>query len=302
MDATGNASDSAMGTSIGTATGSAGGAPSSAVVRSPPRRATPLTLRAFRYWTYQYRRTWRGGVVSSVLQPVLFLAAMGLGLGSVIDQGGRGASLGGHGYLSFLAPGLLAASAMQTGVGESTYPVLGSIKWVKTYYCQLATPLRAVDVQRGHLLWMAVRITMSSGIFLVVMAVFGVLPGWSSLLALPAAVLTGMAFAAPFSAFSARCESDSAFAAINRFVVIPLFLFSGTFFPVDQLPALLRPIAWVTPLWHGVVLTRGLALGGIGGPSGVGAMVALVHVAVLAAFVVGGVVAGGRVYRRRLES
>ncbi|HYT10067.1 MAG TPA: inner membrane protein YbjM, partial [Mycobacteriales bacterium] len=100
----------------------------------------PLALRSLEYWLFQYKRTWRGSVVSTVLFPVLFLASMGLGLGALVDSS---ASRGVDGlpYLVFLAPGLLAATAMQTGVGESTYPVMGAIKWFKTYLAMLATPL-----------------------------------------------------------------------------------------------------------------------------------------------------------------
>lgn len=258
------------------------------------RRPTPLTLRAYGYWALQYRRTWRGSIVSSVLNPVLFLAAMGIGLGGIVDRNGT-APLGGHSYLSFLAPGLLAGTAMQTAVAEATYPVLASIKWVKVYSSQLATPLRVVDVLYGHLIWMAVRIAMTAGIFMLVMALFGVLGAPAALLALPAAVLTGLAFATPVTAYAARCESDSGFAVIGRFVVIPLFLFSGTFFPISQLPALLRPIAYATPLWHGVALTRGLALGDLGAAAAVG------HVAYLAALTAIGVVLARWEFSRRLE-
>jgi lipooligosaccharide transport system permease protein len=95
------------------------------------------------------------------------------------------------------------------------------------------------------------------------MVVFGATQGPEAILSVPAAVLTGLAFAAPISAFAATQENDSGFNAVFRFGIIPLFLFSGTFFPISQLPAFLQPLAWATPLWHGVELCRGLALGTI---------------------------------------
>src|SRR5215213_5496679 len=132
----------------------------------------PLALRSFEYWMFQYKRTWRGSVVSTVLFPVLFLASMGVGLGTLVDQSKSG-GVDGQSYLVFLAPGLLAATAMQTAVSESTYPVMGAIKWFKTYHAMLATPLGVMDVLVGHVLFVATRILISSGIFLAVMTLFG---------------------------------------------------------------------------------------------------------------------------------
>src|SRR5215472_12873597 len=119
--------------------------------------AQVLAVRQLRFWLTNYRRTWRGSIYSGVLSPVLYLGAMGLGLGTLVDAHGT-AGLGGVSYLSFLAPGLLAASAMQTAMGESTYPVFASLKWLKTYHAAIATPLRPVDLFRGHLLWTTLRL------------------------------------------------------------------------------------------------------------------------------------------------
>jgi lipooligosaccharide transport system permease protein len=255
--------------------------------------SAPLTLRSFGYWLFQYRRTWRGSVVSTVLFPVLFLASMGLGLGSLVDSS---ASRGVDGlpYLVFLAPGLLAATAMQTGVGESTYTVIGSIKWVRTYHAMLATPIGVLEVLVGHLLYIALRVFLGAAIFLAVMALFGAVRSPLALLALPAAVLTGMAFSTPVVAFAATTDSDSGFAAIQRFVITPLFLFGGVFFPVSQLPLVLEQVAYVTPLWHGVALSRGLALGTMTGTG------LLLHVAYLSAWIAGGTWLAARAFRRRL--
>jgi lipooligosaccharide transport system permease protein len=255
--------------------------------------AAPLALRSFEYWLFQYKRTWRGSVVSTVLFPVLFLAAMGVGLGTLVDSSTSG-GVEGHSYLAFLAPGLLAATAMQTGVGESTYPVMGAIKWVKTYHAMLATPLGVLDVLIGHLLYIGARILLGSTVFLAVMVAFGAVDSPLAVLTLPAALLTGLAFAAPVVAFSATVEADYAFAFLLRFVVMPLFLFSGVFYPVTQLPLVLEQLAYLTPLWHGVALSRGFALGTITAAG------ALLHVAYLCAWIAVGVVLAARNYRRRL--
>ena len=252
-----------------------------------------FAVREFRYWLTNYRRTWRGSIYTSVLSPVLYLGAMGLGLGKLVDVHGT-ARLGGVSYLAFLAPGLLAAAAMQAGIEESTYPVLGSVKWRRTYYAVAASPLRPADIFHGHLLFTTMRLAMNSAIFLAVMAAFGAITSPWVLAALPVAVLTGLAFAAPIEAWAITVTKDTSFALVFRFGMIPLFLFSGTFFPVTQLPAWIRPLAYVTPLWHGVALCRSLSLGTatLGG--------ALVHVGYLAALAAVSIAVGNRTYRRRL--
>jgi lipooligosaccharide transport system permease protein len=252
-----------------------------------------FAVREFRYWLTNYRRTWRGSIYTSFLFPVLYLGAMGLGLGKLVDAHGT-ARLGGVSYLVFLAPGLLAAAAMQSGIEESTYPVLGSVKWRRTYYAAAASPLRPADIFHGHLLFTTMRLAMNSAIFLAVMAAFGAVTSAWALAAVPVAVLTGVAFAAPIEAWAITVTKDTSFALVFRFGMIPLFLFSGTFFPVTQLPAWIRPLAYATPLWHGVALCRSLSLGTatVGG--------ALVHVGYLAALAAVSIAVGERTYRRRL--
>ncbi|HTS98645.1 MAG TPA: ABC transporter permease [Streptosporangiaceae bacterium] len=252
-----------------------------------------FAVRGFRYWLTNYRRTWRGSIYSSVLSPVLYLGAMGLGLGTLVDAHGT-ARLGGVSYLAFLAPGLLAAGAMQGGVEESTYPVLGSVKWRRTYYAAAASPLRPSDIFHGHLLFTTMRLAMNAAIFLVVMAAFGAVASPWALAALPVAVLTGLAFATPIEAWAITVAKDTSFALVFRFGMIPLFLFSGTFFPVTQLPAWIRPVAYVTPLWHGVALCRALSLGEATLPG------ALVHLGYLSVLTAVSIAVGNRTYRRRL--
>jgi len=127
-------------------------------------------VRSYRYWVATYRRTWRGSISTTVVSPVLYLAAMGVGLGSLVH---RSSAIGGVTYLQFIGPGLLAATAMQVGAAESTYAVLASFKWVRVYHAMAATPLLPIDILVGHLLWIATRITMASGVYLAVVAAFG---------------------------------------------------------------------------------------------------------------------------------
>ena len=151
-------------------------------------------LRSYRYWLAQYRRTWRGSVSTTVISPVLYLAAMGVGLGSLVH---RSSAIGGVTYLQFIGPGLLAATAMQVGAAESTYAVLGSFKWVRVYHAMAATPLLPLDILLGHLLWIGTRIAMASGVYLAVVAAFGGIRSPLGLLAWPTCLLIGMAFACP---------------------------------------------------------------------------------------------------------
>ncbi len=254
-----------------------------------------LAARQLRFWLTNYRRTWRGSIYSGVLSPVLYLAAMGVGLGAIVDAR-HPAGLGGVSYAAFLAPGLMAAQAMQTAMEESTYPVFGSVKWLKTYQAAAATPLRPADLFHGHLLFTALRLAMNACVFLAVMAAFGTIRSAWALACVPGAVLTGLAFAAPVEAFTVTRTRDSSFTMLFRFGMIPLFLFSGTFFPVTQLPAVIRPPAYLTPLWHGVALCRSLSLGaaGLAGSAA--------HVGYLAGVAGAGLAAGRVTYRRRLHA
>jgi lipooligosaccharide transport system permease protein len=257
-------------------------------------RRTPLPrwLRAVAYFAYSYKRTWRGSVTVSFLYPVLYLAAMGVGLGSLVDHHVH--TVAGVSYLHFIAPGLLAATTMQVGGNEAMYPVLDAIKWTKTYYAMIATPITYKDTLRGHVAWIAFRLLTVVTIYLGILAAFGVVGSDLAPLAIPAGVLTGLAFVTPIVAFAARIENGNAFSMIYRFGLIPLFLFSGTFFPVTQLPGWLQPIAYATPLFHGVALCRGLVIGGLSGPA------ALAHVAYLAGLTLLGYFLGLRSYKKRL--
>ncbi|MGH9102358.1 MAG: ABC transporter permease [Acidimicrobiales bacterium] len=257
--------------------------------------ARPMALRCVEYWALRYRRSWRGSVATTFLFPVGYLAAIGLGLGSLVDRRSPSlAALGGVSYLTYLAPGLLAATAMQTAATEATWPVNDAVRWVRTYHAMLATPLGVWDVLVGHLAWMAVRLAMVCAAFLAVMALFGVVRSPWALAALPAGVLAGMAFAAPIAAFAATRDTDGGFAAMQRFVIVPLFLFSGAFFPLSELPPALAGLAWATPLAHGVALCRELVLGRLSPWPVLG------HVAYLAAFTLGGVALAGRAFHSRL--
>ncbi len=238
--------------------------------------------RQFDYWATVYRRTWKGSVISSFLQPVLYVAAMGVLLGSFIDRGTAELE-GAPSYLIYVAPGFIAVTAMQTAVGEVMWPVMGMIKWHKTYYAMLATPLRVADLVAAHLAFAAFRIMLTCAVFMVVLAFFGVYTTiGGALAAFAVQLLVGMAFAAPLYGFSAGLKSEEGFGVVYRLGIIPMSLFSGAFFPIANLGPVLEWVAMFTPLWHGVDLTRMLVLGNV--DPGLAAL----HVAVLLVLLVVG--------------
>jgi lipooligosaccharide transport system permease protein len=249
-------------------------------------------LRAYEHWLAQYKRVWRGTIGTSLINPLLYLAALGVGLGTIVDDSGNAPA--GVPYLDYIAPGLLAAAAMQTAYTESSWPVMGAIKWTRTYYAMTATPLTERDVLIGHQLFVVTRVFTASAAYLLVVSLFGAVHSWLGLLAVPVAVLVGTASSLPMAAYASHVEQDRSFPPIFRFLVVPMFLFSGTFFPVDQMPRLFELLAYVTPIWHGVELCRSLTLGTAE------ALPALGHVAYLLAWSVGGFLVARRSYRRRL--
>ncbi|WP_081915434.1 ABC transporter permease [Saccharothrix sp. NRRL B-16314] len=242
------------------------------------------------HWTW-YRRNWRATVISSFLQPVLFLLAMGVGFGSQVQVG---EATDGYRYVVFLAPALLVITAVQNSMFESTWSVFAAFKWQRTYFAMVSSPLTSTQVLYGQLLWNAVRLAAGAIVFLGIAVALGAITSPSALLAVPFAVLAGMAFSAPAVAYTATREKPDSFNAIFRFLVMPMTLFTGGFYPMSQLPDWIHPLAWVTPVWHGIELARGVTFGTLR------LLPALGHVAYLCALIALGVVLGRRYFHRRL--
>jgi lipooligosaccharide transport system permease protein len=257
--------------------------------RARPGVARVPALAVLAHYLVGYRRTWRAGVFSSFLLPVLTVLGFGVGVGAYVDRG-----VGGVSYLDWLVPGLIASTALQVAVAESTWPVLSNFKWIRTYHAQVAAPLRIGDIVGGHLAFVLFRVLTSTVAFLLVTALFGALRSpWA--VAVPLiSLLLGLALAAPTFAFSAAVPSDSYLALLFRFAIIPMTLFAGVFFPVEQLPDGLRQVAYVTPLWHGVDLCRAATLGVAPQWSVTG------HLLYLAAWSAAGWLLARRVFRRSL--
>jgi lipooligosaccharide transport system permease protein len=249
-------------------------------------------LRAYEHWLAQYRRVWRGTIGTSLVNPILYVTALGVGLGTIVDQTQN--TPGGVPYLDYVAPGLLAAAAMQTATIESSWPVMAAIKWSRVYHAMIATPLTERDAFVGHQLFVVTRVFTSAAAYLLIITAFGAVESWFALLVVPVAVLIGTAFSMPMAALAARVEDDRTFVTIFRFLIVPMFLFSGTFFPVTQLPLGFELAAYLTPIWHGVELCRMLTLGTVE------LWAALGHTAYLLAWSLVGFELARRSYRRRL--
>ena len=254
------------------------------------RRAARMTD----YWAVAYRRTWKGSAISSFVVPLFYILAMGVLLGGFI-KGDPDKLEGATSYLAFIAPGMLAAQSMTTVFGEVTYPVMGMIKWNRSYYGMIATPLTVPDIVLAHLGFVAFRVALVSAVFLAVMAPFGVftsLPG--VLVAFLVQPLVGLAFAAPLYALTAALRNESGFALVFRLGMIPMFLFSGAFFPVSNLDRWMEVAAKATPLWHAVDLTRMLVLGRVD------VSLAVIHLVYLGALALAGWLLATRLLHRRL--
>ncbi|HEY7272879.1 MAG TPA: ABC transporter permease [Actinoplanes sp.] len=214
------------------------------------------TLSVLEYHLIGYRRTWRGSVLSSFVLPLLTMLGFGVGVGAYVTGGVQGVP-----YLDWIVPGLIASTAVQVGMGDSTWPVLSNFEWARVYYAQASAPLRVADILDGHLAFVVFRTITSCAAFLLIASAFGTLHSWWALATLPIAALVGLAVATPTFAYASSVSSDSYLAILFRVGLIPMSLFSGVFFPIGSLAEPLRWIAYVLPLWHGVDLCRAATLG-----------------------------------------
>jgi len=238
-----------------------------------------------------YRRTWRGTIFSSLLLPILFFVGMGISVGAFVDRAG---TLG-YPYQDYIAPGLLASTALQVAIGEVSWPVLGGLLWHRTYHAMRVTSLRPIDIMAGVLEYALLRVALSSAGFLLVMAGFGTVHSLWGALAFPVCLLLGVAVATPMFAYTSSVGHENMLVVVFRFGLIPMTLFAGVFFPVANLPLAARWLAYASPLWHGVELCRAATLGTPVAWSVAG------HVGYLAAWAVIGFVLARARFDKRLE-
>lgn len=258
--------------------------------------ATPAAVRVWSRDLAFHRRIWRSNALAALVQPLLYLLGIGVGVGALVDANvGSDALLGGVSYFAFYASALLATTAMFTAAQQSLWPTIDGFVWSNAYRAMTATPLEPADVVGGIALHHATRTAIGASGVAAVLALFDETRSWGLVPAVPAAVLCGLAFAMPITAWTSTRTTDASFPAILRFGIIPMFLFGGAFYPIEQLPGWLQPVAWLTPLWHGVALCRGLVLGGLS----VGA--AVLHAGVLLGVTAAGVAVCRITFTRRLR-
>ena len=242
----------------------------------------------------QLRSWWVSLFAIGALEPLLTVLALGVGLGVVVDAASPGAL--GVPFLQFVAPAMLLSTAVHGAQIENTIGVFSSFKWHELYQAAASTPTTPSQLAEGHWLGSTVRYLINCTTVIVVLLVFGAITPVSVLILFPVAVLTAWAFGNPVMAWTAlQCDEKGQFSILSRLVVLPLTLFSGTYFPLDVLPGWLHPIGWVSPLWHGVNLTRILTLG-----QAAPAWLPFVHVAYLTALSVAGLVIARRIFHLRL--
>jgi lipooligosaccharide transport system permease protein len=247
-----------------------------------PRHAASVTGRNLRVFS----KLWKGSLAPQFIDPLFYLVAMGYGLGTYV------ASINGVPYRAFIAPGLIASAAMWSASFECTYNVYIRMREFHLYDAILSTPIEVQDLVAGDLAWSAIRSMIYGTVFLVVVTAFGLVDSWWALFIPFAVLIGGLAFSAMAYTFTALIPRIDLYSYYFTLGITPMFLFSGIFFPFDRLPAIAEVVAWFTPLFHLVEVTRGLATG----PH----PIVLIHVAILIAFSVALFPVPVRAVRRRL--
>ncbi|MBS1675334.1 MAG: ABC transporter permease [Actinobacteria bacterium] len=237
-------------------------------------------------------------VVGTVGQPVLYLVGLALGLAALI-QAPIHDGANEVGYVLFVAPALLMSAAITVAAEEFSYPVMAGFKWRRFFYGFSASPLSSAQIVAGEVIGVTARIVLTTVLYYLFLLLFPAVGNpavsWPMI---PVGILAGLAFGIPMLAYAASLEEDKGqFALVQRFVVMPMFLFSGTFYPLESLPPWLQWIGWISPLWHAAELGRDLSY-----PRDTDTVMIVVHVAVLLVFAIGGLVAARRIFDRRLAA
>jgi lipooligosaccharide transport system permease protein len=232
----------------------------------------------------------------AIANPVLYLVSIGLGVGAYIDKNTGGMGVDGVSYITFLAPALLATAAIQGAIDESVYPTLEGFKWNKIFFSMNSTPLSGNHIAMGVFLNSLIRVIFTAIIYWFVMLAFGVLESPRAWLAIFTAVMAGAAFGALMQALAGMLENeDIFFTVLQRFVIMPLFLFSGTFYPLTNMPIFLQWIGWISPLWHATELGRWLTYG-----HEISTLMLYTHFIFLNSLLLIGIIASRRIFTRRL--
>jgi lipooligosaccharide transport system permease protein len=206
---------------------------------------------------------WWASILSFGLgNPVLYLFSVGIGIGALVDANGGSSQLGGVSYLTFLAPALLASAAIQAYQDETSFPIMEGFLWDKSFFAMNATPITGRDIINGIMASAMIRTVVTVGIYEAVLLAFGAITLDVALPMFISAILAGAAFGAVMMAVTCYVkEDDGFFAIVGRFIIAPMMMFSGTFYPLESMPIYLQWVGWISPLWHGTDLGRVISYG-----------------------------------------
>jgi lipooligosaccharide transport system permease protein len=275
------------------------GTPEAAAAVAAARR--PRRWGAFYVAEYRLRSMRAYGwtiVVMGVGAPLLYLLGLGSGLQTFVGDLGTGADGRPVDYLVFVAPALLVTAAVSVATDEFTYSVMEGFKWRRTFWAMNATPVQPRQVPAGLVLAVVARMLFTTAAYALIALAFGAIGDVSRLVLLPVVgLLGGLAFGLPLLAYSATLTEDTGqFSVVQRFVFTPMFLFSGTFYPLETLPSWLHWIGWLSPVWHATELGRVVSYG-----APVSALMIGVHLVVLLGLAAGGWLTARRLFERRLR-
>ncbi|NDB08497.1 MAG: hypothetical protein EBX97_07515 [Actinobacteria bacterium] len=236
-------------------------------------------------------------IFEALANPLLYLVSVGIGIGALVDENLGEAGLGGVSYLTFIAPALLATTAITGAMDEVVFPCMDGFRWQKTFYAMNSTPLTPRQIASGVFLSAMTRTIFAVTCYWVLLYLFGALDSPRSWLAIPTAILAGAGFGALMLGFASFIDNEDLFMTIiNRMVIMPMFLFSGTFYPLTNMPIYIQPIGWISPLWHATELGRFLTY-----DYPISLTMAIIHIAVMLVLLVTGLLWAFRNFERRLE-
>ena len=239
---------------------------------------------------------WKSIIAFGLGNPTLYLLSIGIGIGTLVDRSMGPNAIDGVSYLTFLAPALLATAGIQGAMDEVTWPTLEGFVWDRTYFAMNATAITGRQIASGAMMAAMVRCVIQVFLYELCLLAFGAITWQSIPILLLVSSMAGLGFAAMMMAFSGTInQDDSVFALVNRFLVTPMFMFSGTFYPIDSLPLYLRWIGWISPQWHATNLGRAMSYG-----SPVESWLIILHWAVLILMAVVGMMLAHRIFSRRL--
>ena len=240
---------------------------------------------------------WKGIIaIVAIGNPLFYLIAIGIGVGVLVDQNSGTSGTGGVEYITFIAPALLASAALTGAMDEVMFPVLEGFKWRKLFFAMNSTPLTGIQIATGVFMAAMLRVAFTVFCYWALLVAFGVFSISQSWDVVPITMFAAGAFAAVILGITAKVTKEDFFMTIlGRLVIMPMFLFSGTFFPLESMPKFLQPIGWISPLWHATELGRHFSYG-----YSISGLMILIHFAYLSLLMISGFLLAGRAFTARL--